>query len=270
MVQDLAPDAIGRPIDGVMYVDPEGLAALLRVTGPVDIKGLDTPIGPDNAANFLLRDQYVQFPKVDERADFLERVARQTFTRLTSVRLPGPRFIGESLGPAVEGGHLRIWTADPNEQAFFDRLDAGQGLRPTTDGDDVMVTVSNDNPNKIDAYLHRSVDYDVTYDDATGDAQGTITVDLQNDAPLDLTDYVVANKNHEPRGSNRTFLSLYTGLGVESATLDGEPLPLELHDEYGLHRAGAFVTVPPGGGLRVVFAVRGHVSVDDDLSLAGV
>ena len=28
MVQDLAPDAIGRPIDGVMYVDPEGLAAL--------------------------------------------------------------------------------------------------------------------------------------------------------------------------------------------------------------------------------------------------
>jgi hypothetical protein len=110
MVQDLAPDALGRPIDGVMYVDPEGLAALLRVTGPVDIKGLDAPIGPDNAANFLLRDQYVQFPKVDERADFLERVARQTFTRLTSVRLPGPRFIGESLGrrrtPADLDGRL--------------------------------------------------------------------------------------------------------------------------------------------------------------------
>jgi hypothetical protein len=130
-----------------------------------------------------------------------------------------------------------------------------------------MVTVSNDNPNKIDAYLRRRVDYEVTYDDATGEAQGTITVDLQNDAPLDLTDYVVANKNRDPRGSNRTFLSLYTGLGVESASLDGQPLPLELHDEYGLHRAGAFVTLPPGGGLRVVFAVRGHVSVADTYHL---
>ena len=129
MVQELAPDALGRPIDGVVYVDPEGLAALLKVSKPVDIKGLDVPIGPDNAAEFLLRDQYVQFPKVDERADFLERVARKTFERLTTVRLPGPRFIGAALGPAVDGGHLRIWTADPAEQAFFNGLDAGKGLR---------------------------------------------------------------------------------------------------------------------------------------------
>ena len=44
------PDALGRPIDGVMYFDPEGLAALLRVTGDIKVEGLDVPIGPENAA----------------------------------------------------------------------------------------------------------------------------------------------------------------------------------------------------------------------------
>jgi hypothetical protein len=264
MVQALAPDAFGRPIDGVIYVDPEGLAALLRITGPVEIDGLDVPIGADNAADFLLRDQYEQFPVVDERADFLERVSRTTFERLTRMRLPGPRFIGESLGPAVAGGHLRVWTVDTDEQAFFDQLDAGRDVAPVAAGDDVMVTVSNANPNKLDAYLHRRVSYDVTYDDATGVAEGTVTVDLRNDTPsLDFTDYVVANANGDPRGSNRTYLSLYSGLDVRGATLDGRPLPLELHDEYGLRRAGAFVTVPTDGQVQVVFRIRGQVLVDD-------
>lgn len=264
MVQTLAPDAFGRPIDGVLYVDPEGLAALLRITGPVEIDGLDVPIGADNAADFLLRDQYEQFPVVDERADFLERVSRTTFERLTQMRLPGPRFIGESLGPAVAGGHLRVWTVDPDEQAFFDQLDTGGGVSPVAAGDDVMVTVSNANPNKLDAYLHRQVGYEVTYDDATGVAEGTVTVDLRNDSPpLDFTDYVVANANDEPRGSNRTYLSLYSGLDVRGATVDGRALPLEVHDEYGLRRAGAFVTVPPNGHIQVVFRVRGQVLVDD-------
>ena len=155
----------------MVYVDPEGLAALLKVSKPVDINGLDVPIGPDNAAEFLLRDQYVQFPKVDERADFLERVARKTFERLTTVRLPGPRFIGpRSARPSTV---VTCGSGPPTlgEQAFFNGLDAGKGLQPTTDGDDVMVTTSNDNPNKADAYLHRTVDYDVTYDDASGEAQ---------------------------------------------------------------------------------------------------
>jgi hypothetical protein len=263
MVRDLAPDALGRPIDGVMYVDPDGLAALLRLTGDIDVEGLDVPVGPENAADFLLRDQYVQFPRVDERADFLERIARQTFERLTSVQLPGPRAFGQALGPAVDRGHVRMWAFDPDEQSLFDRLGVSRRLEPNADGDDVMVTISNANPNKADTYLHRTITYDATVDDATDQVRATVAVDLQNDAPTELSDYVVGNANGEPRGSNRTFLSLYTGLDVDGATLDGAPLPVELHEEYGLKRAAAFVTVPPGGRVRVVFDLGGSVVMDE-------
>jgi hypothetical protein len=262
MAQELAPDAIGRQIDGVMYIDPVGLAALLRVAGDVEVNNLDVPIGPDNAADFLLRDQYRQFPDVDERKDFLQRIAKQTFTRLTRVKLPGPRFIGEALGPAVGAGHLRVWMSDPDEQSFFEQIGASDHLERSATGDDLMVTISNANANKADAYLQRTVSYETTYDPATGRASGTVTVDLQNDVPLDLTDYVVANVNDEPRGTNRTFLSLYSGLTIDGATIDGEDLPLEVHDEYGLRRGAAFVSVPPGGSRQVVFRVSGPVKAD--------
>jgi hypothetical protein len=170
---------------------------------------------------------------------------------------------GQALGPAVDRGHVRMWAFDPDEQSLFDRLGVSRRLEPNADGDDVMVTISNANPNKADTYLHRTITYDATVDDATDQVRATVAVDLQNGAPTELSDYVVGNANGEPRGSNRTFLSLYTGLDVDGATLDGAPLPVELHEEYGLKRAAAFVTVPPGGRVRVVFDLGGSVVMDE-------
>jgi hypothetical protein len=157
--------------------------------------------------------------------------------------------------------------SDPDEQAFFEQIGASDHLERSATGDDLLVTISNANANKADAYLQRTVQYDTTYDPGTGQASGTITVDLQNDVPLDLTDYVVANVNDEPRGTNRTFLSVYSGLTIDSATIDGEDLPLEVHDEYGLRRGAAFVSVPPGGHRQVVFRVSGPVEADGRFDL---
>jgi hypothetical protein len=264
MVAELAPDAIGRPVDGVLYVDPEGLAGLLKMTGPIQVEGLDQLIGPENVADFLLREQYVLYPETDERADFLEDVATQTFELLTSAELPGPRLIGEALGPAVDGGHFRMWTFAPDEQALFRRLGTTGEWSASPVGDDVLVTVANANPNKIDAYLHRRVTYDGEVVVETGEVRARVTVELANDAPTDLSDYVIGNANGDPPGSNRTFLSLYSGLGIEQATLDGEPLQLETREEYGLRRSSAFVTVPAGGRIVVELELAGRLALDTD------
>jgi len=263
MVEQLAPEAIGRPVDGVLYVDPEGLAGLLRLTGPIEVEGLDELIGPDNVTDFLLREQYVLFPQTPDRADFLEEVSRRTFELITTARLPGPRLIGDALGDAVDQGHLRIWPFEPAEQALFERLGVTGELERSLAGDDVLITTANANPNKIDAYLHRAITYDGELDPATGEIDARVTVELVNEAPLDLSDYVIGNSNDEPRGSNRTLLSLYTGLGVRSATLDGAPLSYETQDEYGLRRVVTFVSVPPGGRVQVTFDLGGELALDE-------
>jgi hypothetical protein len=267
MVHELSPEGIGRAVDGVIYIDPEGLAGLLQLTGPVVIEGLAEPIGADNVSRFLLKDQYEQFPDSDARADFLERVARETFERVVDVDLPGPRSVGEALGDRARQGHLQVWSAHPDEQALFGRLGVTGALRPPSSGDELLVTISNANPNKADAYLERTLTYDADLDPTTGEVRGTITVDLENNTPRNGHPDVVGNDNGDPRGSNRTFLSLYTALDVRRASIDGVPLPLELQHEYGLQRAAAFVTLPPGGEARVTFEVGGVVSLDPDFSL---
>jgi hypothetical protein len=267
MVRELSPEGVGRPADGVIYIDPEGLAGLLELSGPVVIDGLDTPIDSENVAQFLLRDQYERFQDLEVREDLLERVAEVTFERVTNAELPGPRAVGDALGDRASRGHIRMWSAHPDEQAFFDRLGITGALATSPTGDDLLVTVSNANPNKADAYLRRRVVYDLDLDSATGAVSGTITVGLINDAPTSGPAYIVGNDNGDPRGSNRTFLSLYTGLEVRSATIDDAPLPLEVHEEHGLRRAAAFVTVPPKGDVRVVYDVGGTVTLDPDFTL---
>jgi hypothetical protein len=264
MVRELAPEAIGRPVDGVLYIDPEGLAGLLQLTGPIQVEGLDQLIGPDNVTDFLLREQYVLYPQTPDRVDFLETVARTTFELLTTADLPGPRTMGDALGPAVDGGHLRMWTFDPDEQALFDRLGLTGSLPRSGTDDEVLVTVANANPNKIDAYLHRSVAYDANLDSDTGRVTARVTVELENDAPPDLSDYVIGNGNGEPPGTNRTFLSLYTGLGVDATSVAGTGVAFESHEEYGLRRAAVFVSVPAGGRTEVVFDLSGTVQQGKD------
>lgn len=90
VIAELYPRAGGRPVDGVIAVDPDGMAALLTFTGPVAVPGIDQTLTPDNASDFLLRQQYTALPENAERVDALDEVARTTFDRLATGDLPGP------------------------------------------------------------------------------------------------------------------------------------------------------------------------------------
>ena len=78
---ELYPQSGGVPIDGVMAVDPVGLAAIMRFTGDVEIEGLDTPLTSENAARFLMFEQYQAFGSNADRVDALSDVAHETFDR---------------------------------------------------------------------------------------------------------------------------------------------------------------------------------------------
>ena len=55
-ISSVFPQTVGgTPIDGVLAVDPYAVAAMLEITGPLQIEGLDSPLGADNAADYLLR-----------------------------------------------------------------------------------------------------------------------------------------------------------------------------------------------------------------------
>src|SRR5690606_23464155 len=253
---DLYPQSGGRPVDGVIAVDPVGLAALLRFTGPIEVAGVPGPLTADDAAGFLLRDQYVVLDDTEQRIDALEALAETAFERLTTGDLPGPRRVADVLGPVVEGGHIQAYAVDEDQQRFFERLGLDGGL-PPAEGDSLGVVVNNAVGNKVDLFLQRDVRYEVAWDPATGALEATATVTLTNDAPAaGLPDYVIGSAlppgERPPTGTNRTYLSIYSPWELEGARLDGEPVELERQREAGRYTYSLFVDVPPEGGTRTV------------------
>ena len=261
LIRQVYREATGTEVAGAVYVDPEALAALLRLTGPVDVAGLDEPVTADNVVQFLLTDQYVQFRGDNAtRRDMLGDVAEAVFHALTSKPLPGISAIADTLGPAVEAGHLRVTVYDPDSEAFLDDLGM-TGRFTTPPGVDHLALVSaNQLPNKIDVFLHRSWNVVVTHDAGTGEVRSTVTVTLRNDAPASgLPPYILGDGKVLPPGTNLDLLGLYSPLDPHlgeprrAAGRIGEP---DRTGEQRLLRVGAArPRADPHGHLR---AGRNH------------
>jgi hypothetical protein len=263
-IKELYPQSGGQPIDGVIAVDPVGLAELLRYTGDVAIPGLPEPLTPDNTAAFLMLNQYVEFTDVSERVDILEEVARTTFERLTSADLPSPGDLAEQLDPVVDGGHIQAMTFDTVEFLFLQTYGLSGSMSEVREGHDLLaVTSSNAAGSKIDLFLERQLAYDVTWDPDTGRVSGTVTATLTNGAPASgLPDYVIGNVIGLPRGTNRSFVSIYTPHDVAEARVNGQPAAIQSEQEAMRNVYSTFVEIPPGGTVTVELDVRGTVEGD--------
>ena len=271
VITELYPQSGGRPIDGVISVDPTALAALLRFTGPIDVPGLSRPLTEDNAARYLLLDQYIEAPDNETRIDALEVLARRTFERLTTGDLPGPRGLADALGGVVDAGHLHVFSPDPAQRRLLERFRL-DGALPPVDGDFLGVVNNNAAGNKVDIFLAREITYDATWDPATGDVAATATVRLTNRAPGEgLPGYIIGNSLSDDGelapGTNRTYLSLYSPWNLEGASLDGEPVAIEWQEERGRHAGSVFVDVAADTTRTVTFDLRGRLDPGDDYRL---
>ncbi|HEY8524259.1 MAG TPA: DUF4012 domain-containing protein [Acidimicrobiales bacterium] len=265
-IRDLYPQSGGQPIDGVMAIDPVGLAALLRYTGPVEVPGHPEPLTEENAARFLELDQYVDFTDVSQRIDVLETVARTTFDRLTSADLPSPSDVSAHLDPVVDGGHIQIVPFDPTAYVMFEgyHLTGSLAGGSSDPGEEVVgVTTSNAGASKIDLFLERGLRYDLTWDPDQGQVTGTITALLHNTAPSSgLPNYVIGNSLGLPLGTNRSYVSIYTRHDATAMRVDGQPVPTQSETEAQHNVYSTFVTIPPGGTVIVELDVAGTVEGD--------
>ena len=258
VISDLYPESGGEPVDGVMGVDPEALAALLKLTGPVSVPGWPEPLSWRNAADILLRQQYTRLGHED-RVDFLEATARAVFDRLSTTSIPGPGSLLSALAAVTRSRHLMLYSAHPEEQSFFERIGASGALPPVR-GDFMAALVQDASGTKLDAFLHRSVRYEAAYDPGTGRVEATAVVYLENRAPASgLPPIVIGGAGQGPvgAGENRLYLSVYSPLAFVGGTVDERPLLVESERELGRNVYSTFLTVPPGQAVTARFRLHG-------------
>ncbi|HEV8115993.1 MAG TPA: DUF4012 domain-containing protein, partial [Acidimicrobiales bacterium] len=271
-IEQLSPQSGGPEVRGVIAVDPLGLAALLRPTGPVQVPSWPVPITAANAPQILLFEQYVALEAdgadPEAREDFLAEVTEEVVDRLTTGVLAPPADIARALAPAVRAKHLQLHSVEPREQEVIELLGASGRVAPIVGDDFVQVVTQNTTQTKIEWFLERDVTYRPTYDPATGTVEAELTVTLHNAAPADgLPDYVIGAPDREgratefpPPGHNRLAVAVYSPLILQGATLGGQPVALGAGRELDRNVYTGLVTIAPGESATLQLTLRGAIT----------
>ncbi|MEO7556286.1 MAG: DUF4012 domain-containing protein [Acidimicrobiales bacterium] len=267
LMGQLYPQSGGTEVDGVLRIDPVGLAALLRFTGPIAAPGAPFPLTKDNAAQYLLEDQYL-IPANEDRIDALDDFGHLTFEKLVKTDLPGPGELAKVFAPLVSQGHLAFVRFEEASEALLQRVGA-TGSPPPVLSDSLGVIVNNSTGGKQDVFLTRDVDYRAVVDPTTGRVEATATIRLQNAAPPSgLPLYIIGNAvpffypgETLPLGTNRTWLTVYSPLTLAGATLDGAPVSANTAFEIGRLAHSLFIDIPPGGTRELTLTLAGQVQL---------
>ena len=240
--EDLYTDATGKSVNGVLQVDSFGLAALLRITGPVSIPDAP-PITADNVVPFTLNENYFRISDRPERQEVQGEVARAVFQRLVTGDFPTIRDLGTVVADAAAGRHVILHSTSPAVQRTIALLGA-DGRLPEPGDDVALLTVQNFSGNKLDYYLDTSMTVSGSRP-AGGLGRVTIEIDIANTAPRDGRGIAVfgpVRPGFAP-GEYRGLVSVYLPLGTHirgtrgSATLTPVSTQTELNREvatYGL------------------------------------
>ncbi|MGD9795746.1 MAG: DUF4012 domain-containing protein [Acidimicrobiia bacterium] len=266
VIAELYPQSGGRQIDGVFAIDIETIARLMQITGPVAVPEIGRELDAQSVIPYLMREQYL-LPVDEARVDALETVARETVTRLLTATLPAPPDLADLLSPMAQQGRLVGWAARHEEEDVLQRINMS-GALPELESDGLAITFNNANGSKIDDLLDAQADYSVEPDETTGEATATLTLTLTNNAPASgLPDVIIGNLVDLPKGTNSTYLSVYTPLDFTNATVDGESYPFSVNEDNGYLVLSAFVDIPPKSTMVVELSLVGGLDLSDGYSL---
>lgn len=258
VIGEMYPQSGGQPVDGVIGIDPTGLAALLRLTGPVEVAGWPEAFSADNVERILYYEQYVRF-QTPERVDLLGEAAEVIFRRLTSMTLPPARTVLDAVGPAVAGRHLQIASLRPKEADVLDILGV-DGSFPPVDGDFLSVVTQNGSGSKIEWFLQRAIDYEATVA-PDGRIEASAAVRLTNTAPAEgLPGYLIGGAAAVPEGGSRLYVSIYSPWDLNGARVNGTPATIGTERELNRWVYSTFLEITAGATVTLEVDLSGRVA----------
>ena len=176
----------GGAVDGVLALDPLGLQAVVRATGPVDVGG--RTVTADGVDDLLLHDQYAGLRGSDTAAQAARREQLGVIAKSALVALQTRDWdagqLSSGLAQAARGRHLMAWSARPEEQRAWSAAKLNGAIGPSS----LVVSVLNQAGNKLDRFLH--VEATLRFERQARSVGATLQVLLQNTTPDGEPPYV--------------------------------------------------------------------------------
>ena len=261
----------GEELDGALTADVVARGDLVEASGQsVPLPGGGSLNG-DQLAEFAIKGIYEQFPTLGQAA---ERKAYQDAIVTTAVgvatKAPNPQAMAEALGEGLSDGRIVVWSTDPKVEAKL--VDAGVGgSLAVMDGHNVQFVVLNGSGSKLDAFLERSLTYEVGRCPTTDNrVKSTVTVELENAIPPGELPPEYMRSSLGRDGTTNSVLAQFhlpNGAEVQDVLVDGESVGGLQFEEKGRPSAVAAVKLPPREKVPVEVRFTEPAS-DGDLEVA--
>ena len=255
VLEAMYEQATGDPVDGVIQIDAQGLAAVLDSIGPVTVAGLGEVTSGDLVERTI--DPGGRDGEAGAGPGTLGAVAEAVFRQLVEGDHQSLRPLADALVRAVTSRHIQVHTPVGTALAQLRSFDATGSLPRLAGGDTFHLTVQNLSGHELDHYL--DTDLSLTGRRPAGQ-RGHIeaTVTLANGAPpgqTEPTDVFVPTDPEQPSGSYRAVVSLYAPRGATLVSFDGAVIGgPEVAAEGG--RPVVSFTVDIGAGERRSFGLE--------------
>lgn len=253
----------GEQLDGAIAADVVAMGDLVEASGRRVTLPNGTSISGDQLADFAIKGVYEQFPtsaQAAERKAYQEAIAAAAVESVAAA--PAPQAMAQALGRGMADGRIVFWSRNPETERRL--LGAGVGGSLTVgDGHNVQFVALNASASKLDAYLIRSLTYEVGgCPDENGRVTSSVTVNLKNAIPLgesppeymlsifgpDGRTHVVQAQFHLPHGAE-----------IQSVQVSGKEASAFQFEEQRRPSAMTSVKLPPQRevAVRVEFTEPG-------------
>jgi len=256
IIADLYPKSGGVPVDGVVAIDAEGLAALLELVGPVAIPSWPETISATNVVRVVAHDSAAL--DSGDRPRLLAELTDAIFQRFAAGNFGDVSSVLRVLGEAVSGRHVSVYLSRPAEQRVV--MDLGlAGAVPAVRGDSLMVVNNNAAGNKADYYLKRRMRYQVSLEPGGDRAQvrSVLEASFSNSAPASgLPSGIIGpNDSRFEAGENVSLVSVHTPQALLPTTTPSDR-PGGMTSDRELGRLAHTTFVRLGSGMTETLTLR--------------
>ncbi|MBU0671057.1 DUF4012 domain-containing protein [Patescibacteria group bacterium] len=251
-------------IDGVIAVTPVFIESLLKMTGPIEVDGIEF-----NSENFVDKLQYeVEFGFAEDgvselaRKDIIGRMSSILMDRVTNLPKNQWGELWEIFAQNVDEKQILLYIKDDEVQEKITDMNWDGSVKETVD-DYVMVIDANLAALKTDKVMERNIDYNVYEED--GQLYGDLNVHYKNNGTFTkfTTRYRTYTRVYVPLGSELVESS---GIYNNDKTVGGKPADPETFEEFDKTVFGGFISVEPAEEHTVHYKYKLPQSVQDQIN----